>query len=86
MHLVSRRGLAALLVLVLLLAALPAGLPRATAETHAQIEPVTRHPRLWLAEDDLPRLRGWATDANPPEPRSDRLGLHKLVADHGAGW
>jgi hypothetical protein len=23
------------------------------------------HPRLWLTAADLPRLRGWATDANP---------------------
>jgi hypothetical protein len=27
--------------------------------------PVEGHPRLWLAADDLPRLRSWATDANP---------------------
>lgn len=27
--------------------------------------PVTSHPRLWLTEADLPRLRGWATEANP---------------------
>ncbi len=27
--------------------------------------PVTGHPRLWLSGADLPRLRSWATDANP---------------------
>lgn len=27
--------------------------------------PVTGHPRLWLTSADLPRLRSWATDANP---------------------
>lgn len=27
--------------------------------------PVTSHPRLWLTEADLPRLRGWAIEANP---------------------
>ena len=27
--------------------------------------PVTGHPRLWLTGADLPRLRSWATDANP---------------------
>src|SRR5688500_13846017 len=23
------------------------------------------HPRLWITADDLPRIRSWATDANP---------------------
>ncbi len=27
--------------------------------------PVTNHPRLWLTEADLPRLRGWASESNP---------------------
>jgi hypothetical protein len=27
--------------------------------------PVTGHPRLWLTSADLPRLRSWATEANP---------------------
>jgi hypothetical protein len=27
--------------------------------------PVGTHPRLWVQADDLPRLRGWATSANP---------------------
>ena len=27
--------------------------------------PVAGHPRLWVTGDDLPRLRGWATAANP---------------------
>ena len=27
--------------------------------------PVSTHPRLWITVSDLPRLRGWATAANP---------------------
>ena len=27
--------------------------------------PVTSHPRLWITTNDLPRLRSWATPANP---------------------
>ena len=27
--------------------------------------PVTTHPRLWVREADLPRLRSWAVDENP---------------------
>src|SRR6185437_2614114 len=34
--------------------------PPSTAEA-----PVTGHPRLWLTAADLPRLRSWATPANP---------------------
>lgn len=32
--------------------------------TSAQ-EPTPAHPRLWVRTDDLPRLRSWATPANP---------------------
>ncbi|MEO6323910.1 MAG: hypothetical protein ABIT01_04955, partial [Thermoanaerobaculia bacterium] len=31
----------------------------------ALAQPVTSHPRLWLTSADVPRLRDWATDANP---------------------
>ncbi len=27
--------------------------------------PVSTHPRLWVTQKDLPKLRGWATSANP---------------------
>src|SRR5262245_10317652 len=37
--------------------------PVAAAEAPAT--PVTGHPRLWVRQSDLPRLRGWATAANP---------------------
>ncbi len=41
-------------------------LPAAQARGQSTpVAPVTSHPRLWLTEDDLPRLRSWATDANP---------------------
>lgn len=75
----SHRRFAAFLVLALFLSALPANLRPAAAtpqsfesvqpaRTQANADPpipVTSHPRLWLTQDDLPRLRGWATDANP---------------------
>jgi hypothetical protein len=28
-------------------------------------QPVTTHPRLWVTQSDLPRLRSWATSSNP---------------------
>ncbi len=36
----------------------PAGVQPAQA-------PLTTHPRLWLTQADLPRLRSWAVDSNP---------------------
>jgi hypothetical protein len=44
-----------LLVLLLTLGGLSVGM------LHAQDDP---HPRLWVTADDLPRLRGWATEDN----------------------
>ena len=32
---------------------------------HAFGAPVTTHPRLWITEGDLPRLRSWAVASNP---------------------
>jgi hypothetical protein len=37
---------------------------RAFGQSAAPI-PLTSHPRLWITGDDLPRLRRWATEANP---------------------
>ncbi|MEN9867851.1 MAG: hypothetical protein RL748_3441, partial [Pseudomonadota bacterium] len=37
-------------------------LANATAMVQAQVQ---THPRLWLTEADLPRLRAWANDSNP---------------------
>ena len=31
----------------------------------AAAQPVTSHPRIWVRQQDLPRLRSWATSANP---------------------
>jgi len=39
--------------------------PAAAQGQAASPTSVTSHPRLWLTAEDLPRLRGWATDANP---------------------
>ncbi len=38
---------------------------RAARDESTTVVPVTGHPRLWLTAEDLPRLRGWATEANP---------------------
>lgn len=43
----------------------------------ARAQPVTDHPRLWLRPADLPRLRSWATPANPVF----ELGLKALATD-----
>jgi hypothetical protein len=60
-----RRLLPPLVVLAVLFAGLPIGLRPAATAPRTQSTPVTSHPRLWLTADDLPRLRSWATDANP---------------------
>lgn len=31
----------------------------------ADAQPVTTHPRIWIRQQDLPRLRSWATPSNP---------------------
>lgn len=43
----------------------------------AMAQPVTAHPRIWVRQQDLPRLRGWATSANPVY----QDGLRALAAD-----
>ena len=35
------------------------------AASTANANPAADHPRLWLNSSDLPRLRSWATSANP---------------------
>jgi hypothetical protein len=57
----SRRRLAGLLGLAL---AGPAAVAPATGAS-ARAQPVDVHPRLFLTPEDLPRLRGWASDDNP---------------------
>lgn len=38
--------------------------------------PVTTHPRLWITQQDLPRLRAWATPGNPMWTQ----GLQKAIS------
>ncbi len=47
--------------------------------------PVTGHPRLWLTEDDLPRYRSWATDANPLWRDGFWPLVERMTADMDAG-
>jgi hypothetical protein len=47
-----------LLPLLLLAALLPPLFP-------ATAQPVTTHPRLWIRQQDLPRLQSWAVNTNP---------------------
>src|SRR5205807_4778204 len=44
----------------------------------------TGHPRLWLRQDDVPRLRSWATSTNPLWPALSGLGA-SLRADMDNG-
>ncbi len=61
---VARPALAGFLILALLLLGVPAIALGTPARSAAQQDPAA-HPRLWVTAGDLPRLRGWATDANP---------------------
>lgn len=47
--------------------------------------PIAGHPRLWLTADDLPRLRGRATAANPLWQDGLLVLADKLTADMDAG-
>ncbi|MEA2593585.1 MAG: hypothetical protein QOF01_54, partial [Thermomicrobiales bacterium] len=57
-----RRRAHALAVALFLVGLLPLTAPTAARQDAV---PVAGHPRLWITADDLPRLRSWATDANP---------------------
>ncbi|KQV49505.1 hypothetical protein ASC95_18095 [Pelomonas sp. Root1217] len=41
--------------------------------------PVSGHPRLWLRQDDLARLRSWATASNPMFGTANSGGLMQLA-------
>jgi len=43
-------------------------------------QPLTTHPRIWIRQQDLPRLRSWATSANPIY----QDGLRALAVDFKA--
>jgi len=59
--------------------------PHAAWGQSAAATPVTDHPRLWLTADDLPRLRGWATEANPMWRDGLLVLAEELKADMDAG-
>lgn len=46
---------------------------------------VTTHPRLWIRADDLPRLRSWASDANPIYAEGLALLAERAKQDMDAG-
>lgn len=48
--------------------------------------PVTTHPRLWLTAEDLPRLRRWATAANPMYQRGLAAAARAGRARADAHW
>lgn len=48
-----------------LLAAVLAWAGLGIVTTSAQAAPVATHPRLWVTQADLPRLRAWAVPSNP---------------------
>ncbi len=45
----------------------------------SSVAPLTTHPRLWLTAADLPRLRGWATAANPLYKDGLRRALDQAI-------
>src|SRR4051794_35052347 len=57
-----RRRAHALAVALIVVGLLPLTAPTAARQDAA---PVAGHPRLWITGDALPRLRSWASDANP---------------------
>jgi hypothetical protein len=73
---------------VLLGACRPSGAGAGPSSTRLPDSSVTGHPRLWVRAADLPRLRSWATGANPMwhalegaagEARGD-MDAHKVPA------
>jgi hypothetical protein len=48
--------------------------------------PLTTHPRLWITAADLPRLRGWAVDANPMYKNGLSVAAAIAKADVDAKW
>ncbi len=45
-------------------------------------QPVTTHPRLWVTQADLPKLRTWAKSSNPVYQQGMVPTLSKAVADY----
>jgi hypothetical protein len=45
-------------------------------------QPVTTHPRLWITQVDLPKLRGWATSTNPVYQQGLLPVLAQAITDY----
>lgn len=45
-------------------------------------QPVASHPRLWVTQADLPRLRGWASPSNPVYQQGLKVVIDQAVNDY----
>lgn len=52
------------------------------AYANPDVGPVTGHPRLWITQSDLPRLRGWAVASNPVYQRGLLPLLEAALSDY----
>jgi hypothetical protein len=52
----------------------------------AQTTPLTTHPRLWLTQADLPRLRSWAVNSNPIYKNGLLVAANAAAAHADAHW
>lgn len=52
----------------------------------AQTTPLTTHPRLWVTQADLPRLRSWAVDSNPIYKDGLLVAANTAAAHADAHW
>lgn len=46
--------------------------------------PITSHPRLWLTQNDIPRLRSWAVASNPMYQNGMLVALNAAVSNYNA--
>jgi hypothetical protein len=59
--------------------------PMATQRLAPRIVTPTSHPRLWLTDEDLPRLRSWAVSSNPIFQNGIAARAASAKADMDAG-
>jgi hypothetical protein len=52
----------------------------------AKADPLTTHPRMWITQADLPKLRGWAVDSNPMYKNGLAVAASIAKADVDAKW
>lgn len=52
----------------------------------AAAQPVTSHPRLWVTQADLPRLRSWAVSTNPVYVNGLLAAANQAKANVDAAW